>query len=100
MRPQSPPVTWPSCSWTTTWSSALQPWPPTLVGKLPPWGFAAIAPRLTPRPPPSGGAPRAPPERERERLEDVPGERAGACLELELPVAERHVHGGSVAPGG
>ncbi len=43
MYDQSPPVTWPSCSWTMTCSRTVQPWPPTSRGSEPPWSRASIA---------------------------------------------------------
>src|SRR2546422_4710556 len=49
MSPHRPPVTWPSCSWTSTWSSADQPWPPSSTGNEPPLSFSSRARRFRSR---------------------------------------------------
>ena len=49
MNDQRPPVTWPELFLDDDLVEGPQPWPPRLVGKLPPWRFASIAARLTSR---------------------------------------------------
>ena len=85
MNPQRPPVTWPSCSWTTTWSRAR----PALAADAR-REAAAVEARVDRRSLDVAGvavAGRRPPaalELDLERLEDVAGEGAGPRLELEL----------------
>ena len=79
-----PPVTWPSCSWTRTCSSAVQPWPPNSTGSEPPWRRASIAARRIgspqsrgTRPPAARTRPRAAGGRRGRTRGRAPGARAG-----------------------
>ena len=92
MYDHSPPVAWPSCSWTSTCSSDR----PALAADLD-RERAAVQPRLDRGAAGSGrpsraDAPAGALELDLERLEDVAHERAGARLELELRGREGQVH--------
>ena len=98
MYDHSPPVDWPSCSWTRTCSRTDQPCPPASTGNEPPCSRASIAARRIGSPQSRGTRPPARSNSTSRGWSTSRDERAGARLQLELGGRQGQVHRGKDAP--